>query len=96
MLAFLSLLLLQGLSSKNKKTRVVCLEEIQRIVVVDPKGAAALGRAGVREVAVYLDSKVPPPPYTYTPPPPLMFLPLSILTLSIYGFIATSLSKLTF
>ena len=49
---------------------MVCLEEIQRIVEVDPKGAAALGRAGVREVAVYLDSKVPPPPYTYTPPPP--------------------------
>ena len=49
--------LLQGLASKNKRSRVVCLEEIQRIVESDPKGAAALGRAGVREVAVYLDSK---------------------------------------
>ena len=72
MLVFFSLLLLQGLSSKNKKTRVVCLEEIQRIVVVDPKGAAALGRAGVREVAVYLDSKVHPP-HTLIPPPPHVF-----------------------
>ena len=66
---------------------MVCLEEIQRIVEVDPKGAAALGRAGLREVAVYLDSKVPPPPYTYTPPPPscsylFQFLPSRYMDLS--------------
>ena len=52
--------LLQGLASKNKRTRVVCLEEIQRVVEgrqSDGRGATALGRAGVREVAQYLDSK---------------------------------------
>lgn len=48
-------LLLQGLSCKNKKTRVVCIEEIQATVEVG--GAVALGRSGVKEIAVYLDSK---------------------------------------
>ena len=48
-------LLLQGLSCKNKRTRVVCIEEIQE--VVEAAGATALGRAGVKEIAVYLDSK---------------------------------------
>jgi hypothetical protein len=43
------------LSCKNKRTRVVCIEEIQE--VVEAAGAAALGRAGVKEIAVYLDSK---------------------------------------
>jgi hypothetical protein len=47
--------LLQGLTCKNKRTRVVCIEEIQG--AVEAAGAASLGRAGVREVAVYLDSK---------------------------------------
>lgn len=48
-------LLLQGLSCKNKKTRVVCIEEIQATVEVG--GAVALGRSGVKDIAVYLDSK---------------------------------------
>ena len=48
-------LLLAGLGCKNKKTRVVCLEEIQR--VVESAGVGALGRTGVKEVASYLDSK---------------------------------------
>lgn len=48
-------MLLQGLTCKNKRTRVVCIEEIQE--VVEAAGAAALGRAGVKEIAVYLDSK---------------------------------------
>lgn len=48
-------LLLQGLGSKNKKSRVVCLEEILR--VVETAGASSLGRAGVKEVASYLDNK---------------------------------------
>jgi len=47
--------LIQGLACKNKKTRVVCIEEIQR--VVEEAGAGSLGRAGVREVALYFDSK---------------------------------------
>ena len=38
----------KGLSCKNKRTRVVCIEEIQ--VAVESAGAAALGRAGVKEV----------------------------------------------
>ena len=49
-------LLLQGLACKNKKTRVVCIEEIQH--VVESAGAGSLGRAGVKEIAAYLDSKV--------------------------------------
>ena len=48
-------LLLQGLTCKNKKTRVVCIEEIQATVEVS--GAVALGRSGVKDIAVYLDSK---------------------------------------
>ena len=48
-------LLLQGLSCKNKKTRVVCIEEIQATIEVG--GAVALGRSGVKDIAVYLDSK---------------------------------------
>lgn len=47
--------LLAGLACKNKKTRVVCIEEIQRLV--EETGTGSLGRAGVREIAVYLDSK---------------------------------------
>ena len=46
---------LQGLACKNKKTRVVCIEEIQS--VVESAGAGALGRVGVKEIAAYLDSK---------------------------------------
>ena len=38
----------KGLGCKNKRTRVVCIEEIQ--VAVESAGAAALGRAGVKEV----------------------------------------------
>ena len=41
-------LTLQGLTCKNKRTRVVCIEEIQG--AVEAAGAVALGRAGVREV----------------------------------------------
>ena len=48
-------LLLQGLTCKNKKTRVVCIEEIQATVEIG--GAVALGRSGVKDIAVYLDSK---------------------------------------
>jgi hypothetical protein len=48
-------LLLQGLACKNKKTRVVCLQEMQR--VVQAAGAGVLGRAGAREVGSFLDSK---------------------------------------
>ena len=44
-----------GLQCKNKKTRVVCIEEIQ--YVVEGAGAGALGRAGVKEIGSYLDSK---------------------------------------
>jgi len=47
--------LLTGLTCKNKKTRVVCIEEMQR--VVESAGAGSLGRAGVREIGLYLDSK---------------------------------------
>lgn len=47
--------LLSGLSCKNKKTRVVCIEEILR--VVDVAGASSLGRTGVKEIGSFLDSK---------------------------------------
>eukprot|EP01041_Mallomonas_annulata_P000127 gene127-202_t len=47
--------LLQGLSSKNKKSRIVCLEEIQR--VVEGAGIGALGKNGTKEIGVYLESK---------------------------------------
>jgi hypothetical protein len=47
--------LLAGLSCKNKKSRVVCCEEILR--VVEGAGASSLGRAGVKEVGTFLDSK---------------------------------------
>jgi hypothetical protein len=51
----LNQVLLAGLTSKNKKSRVVCLEEIIR--VVESSGAGSLGRSGVKEIASYLDSK---------------------------------------
>jgi len=47
--------LLQGLTSKNKKSRVVCLEEVLR--VVEAAGITALGRSGAKEVGLCLDSK---------------------------------------
>ncbi len=47
--------LLQGLTCKNKKTRVVCLEELDRIV--SASGYTCLGKAGVKEVAAAIDSK---------------------------------------
>lgn len=46
--------LLHGLKSKNKKSRVVCLEEMER--VVEGVGAGALGRNGVKEIGAFLDS----------------------------------------
>ena len=51
----LTSMLLQGLTSKNKKTRAVCLEEIESIV--DASGAAVLGRHGTREIALMADQK---------------------------------------
>ena len=53
--ARLNQLLLAGLGAKNKKTRVVCIEEMCR--VVEAHGAASLGRAGVREIGAFLDSR---------------------------------------
>jgi hypothetical protein len=47
--------LLQGLTSKNRKSRVVSLEEILRMV--EKFGANSLGRGGIREVSNCLDSK---------------------------------------
>lgn len=46
--------LLRGLKCKNWKSRVVCLEELER--VVEGVGAGALGRSGVKEIGNYLDS----------------------------------------
>lgn len=48
----------QGLSSKNKKSRIVCIEEILRLVEVS--GAASLGKAGIKEVGGYLDKETDP------------------------------------
>lgn len=47
--------LLQGLSSKNKKSRVVCLEEMLRIV--ENAGATTLGKSGFRELGSCLDAR---------------------------------------
>ena len=50
--------LTQGLRSHNKRSRVICLEELQR-VVESSSGAAAptVGPAAMREVVSYLDAK---------------------------------------
>lgn len=45
--------LLQGMNSKNSRTKVFCLEEIQRIV--PEKGVAALGKRGLRDVVAFVD-----------------------------------------
>lgn len=47
--------LLQGLSSKNKKSRLICIEEITKIV--DGAGNAPLGKNGLREIGAFLESK---------------------------------------
>jgi hypothetical protein len=51
----LCLLLLRGLDNRNKKSRVVCLEEIERLV--EGVGAGALGRTGVKDIVGFLDNK---------------------------------------
>ena len=48
-------LLLSGLTCKNKKTRVVCIEEIDRIVEVS--GPSSLGKVGIREISSTLNNK---------------------------------------
>lgn len=48
----------QGLNSKNKKSRIVCIEEILHIVEVS--GAASLGKVGIKEVGGYLDKETDP------------------------------------
>ena len=48
-------LLLAGLGCKNKKTRVVCLEQVQRLV--ESSGASVLGRAGMKELGSFLESR---------------------------------------
>lgn len=48
-------LLINGFCSKNKKSRVVCIEEL--INVVESSGAAVLGKSGVKEIGNQLDSK---------------------------------------
>lgn len=52
--AKMSAFLLQGFNCKNKKTRAVCLEELEQVVTVH--GYAPLGKAGLREVTIQLDS----------------------------------------
>jgi len=42
-------LLLTGLNCKNKKTRVVCIEEIDRIVEIS--GPSSLIKVGIREIS---------------------------------------------
>lgn len=48
-------LLLAGLGCKNKKTRVVCLEQVQHLV--ESTGASVLGRAGMKELGSFLESR---------------------------------------
>ena len=47
--------LISGLHSNNKRSRVICLEELQRIVECD--GADALPPSALREVALCLDNR---------------------------------------
>jgi hypothetical protein len=47
--------LLTGLSCKNRRSRIVCLEELQR--TVEGAGTGALGRTGARDIGVFLDDK---------------------------------------
>lgn len=47
--------LIVGLHSVNKKSRIVSIEEIQR--VVESAGVASLGRAGVKDIGDFLDAK---------------------------------------
>ena len=48
-------LLLGGLTCKNKKTRVVCIEEIDSIVAIS--GSPSLGKVGIREISSTLNNK---------------------------------------
>lgn len=48
-------ILISELSSKNKKSRVVCLEELERIVSVH--GYNALGKSGLKELGAAIESK---------------------------------------
>ena len=48
-------LLSSGLSCKNKRTRTVCLE--QMCLLVESHGHTIFGRAGLKEVGTFLDSK---------------------------------------
>ena len=50
----LSTHLLQGLGCKNKKTRAVCLEELEHVVAAH--GYTPLGRSGIKEVCTQFDS----------------------------------------
>jgi len=58
-------LLISGLGCKNKKTRVVCLEEMGRMVDIvllsgDTSASSAfamIGRSGLREIGAFVDSK---------------------------------------
>lgn len=47
--------LTQGLKAPNKRSRVICLEEIQR--VLEGSGPLSVGTAAVREVVTFLDSR---------------------------------------
>ena len=48
-------ILIAELSSKNKKSRVVCLEELERIVSIH--GYNAIGKSGIKELGAASDSK---------------------------------------
>jgi hypothetical protein len=47
-------LLLNGLHSVNRSTRVHCIEEIQNII--EGAGVAAMGRSGMKEIASFLEN----------------------------------------
>jgi hypothetical protein len=47
--------LIQALGSLNKKSRLVCIEEIHRVVEV--AGVASLGRSGVKDIGSFLEAK---------------------------------------